>query len=154
MSGARLVLASRLERLALALERFPWGALYRAAIGFSLVPLYSMLAEPSASSQGLFGFFLVVLLSLRVGPAILRKALPFSESARAVWFERRMMAKRYDSFQWQKLQWFGLGLLAYTLAFDREAMTGWALTFFCLAGGLLGRVALKRRLAQSVTSSA
>ncbi len=59
--------------------------------------------------------FLALLIGLRVVPAVLRELLPFSAEAKQIWFDRRQIAKRYDSYQWQKLFWVGLGLLPYAV---------------------------------------
>lgn len=59
---------------------------------------------------------------LRLVPAVLRRIFPFSSEAKDLWFQRRNLGKRYDSYQWQKLFWLGLGMLPY--AFRRGHRKG------------------------------
>ena len=95
-----------------ASEVQPWGACYRILIGFLVLPVYDHFGGADRSIVGLTVFFLGVLLALRLLPAILRRLLPFSKELQGVWSERRQLAKRRDSYQWQKLLWLGLGLSA------------------------------------------
>lgn len=83
-------------------------------------------------------FFLGLLIALRVVPALVRLALPFSAAAKEIWASRRALAKRYDSYQWQKLFWVGLGLLPH-VATAGELQRGEILvTLVCLIGGSVG----------------
>jgi hypothetical protein len=84
---------------------------------------------------------------LRVIPALLRGVLPFSAETRSIWIQRRQIAKLYDSYQWQKLFWIGLGLLAFA-AVSGGLQTGeQVITGFCLIGGAAGLVLWKRNKA-------
>ena len=92
--------------------------------------------------------FLALLIGLRVGPAVLRKLLPFSDEGKQIWFDRRQLAKRYDSYQWRKLFWVGLGQLLYA-AVGGGLMTGeWLLTAVCLIGGGAGLIIWRRNNAE------
>jgi len=135
-----------LERALLSVERFPWSALYRTAIGYSMLPLFSWLAGKGDLGWSLLPWFVAVLLALRVLPAVLRRVLPFSQHARAVWAERRALAKRFDSYQWRKLFWFGVGLAAYVASSGHIDWPSAALTGVCLGGGALGFVIWRRRV--------
>ena len=104
----------RLEKSFLALESFPWGGIYRLVIGFLAPVAASFLLGDEGSGWALVPFLVGALLTLRVVPALFRKMMPFSDAAREVWAERRQMAKRYDSYQWRKLFWIGVGLALYT----------------------------------------
>jgi hypothetical protein len=57
---------------------------------------------------------------------------------RAVWAERRQMAKRFDSYQWQKLLWIGIGLTLRLAWSDRRPAALLALAVACLGAGALG----------------
>jgi hypothetical protein len=81
---------------------------------------------------------MAVLVLLRVVPAVLRLALPFSGEAKQIWLERRFLAKRYDSYQWQKLFWIGLGLLLFAIAAGGASVAELVVTLACLVGGSLG----------------
>jgi hypothetical protein len=86
------------------------------------------------------GLFVALLLGLRVGPAVLRLVLPFSAEAKEIWSERRFLAKRYDSYQWQKLFWLGLGMLPYVVAARGTRLGELAVTGLCLIAGGVGQL--------------
>src|ERR1700722_6836352 len=108
-----------LERWLVRLEDRPWEGVYRVVIGFLTIPASSALLGAHGSGWSLTACFLAVLFTLRLGPAVLRKLVPFSGAVLAVWAKRRQIAKRYDSYQWKKLFWIGIGLTVYVVAFDR-----------------------------------
>lgn len=113
----------------------------RFGVGLLITPfLYSLLHRP-ASFLDLISSLLAVLFSLRVIPAIIRRLIPFSLGIQKIWSDRRQIAKRHDSYQWQKMFWVGLGLLLYSIsahAFTSPAgMTGILLL-------LLGSIGLLR----------
>jgi hypothetical protein len=126
------------ERGLLLLDQFPCGAVYRIAIGYVLVPLSSAFPVSVHAEWNLASWFLGVLLALRLVPVVIRKILPFPERAIAVWTQRRQIAKRFDSYQWRKLIWFGIGLAAYAVSSRQFGGAIAALTVFCLLGGALG----------------
>lgn len=133
------------ERILLLLDQFPCGAAYRIAIGYFLVPLSSYLPASVHPGWNLASWFLGVLLALRLVPVVIRKILPFPERVIAVWAERRQIAKHFDSYQWRKLVWFGVGLAAYALSSRQFGGASAALTVFCVAGGALGILAWRHR---------
>jgi hypothetical protein len=69
---------------------------------------------------------------------VVRKTLPFPESLEVRWYEQRQLAKRFDSYQWQKAFWIGIGLVSHM------AISGWVwdvaavLAVTCLASGASG----------------
>lgn len=134
----------QLEQFFIALDRWPLSAVYRAAIGFLMLPLLRAVLPAGASAQLQIAGFLAVLVALRVVPAVLRKLLPFSIEAKNIWRDRRLTAKRFDSYQWQKLFWIGLGLLCFAAV--GSSLTGGeaAIALFCLLGGGFGLVLWKR----------
>ena len=71
-------------------------------------------------------------------PALIRFALPFSAEAKEIWARRRALAKRYDSYQWQKLLWIGLGLLPHVTTAGQVAPGEIVVTAICLIGGSMG----------------
>src|SRR5262249_58355799 len=96
-----------------ALEAGPGSAIPRVALGLAIPPVFRALSGGSDSVWIWLALFLGLLIMVRVVPAVLRRALPFSVETKKIWAERRNLAKRYDSYQWQKLVWIGLGLLPY-----------------------------------------
>lgn len=133
------------ERIMVLLDQFPCGAVYRIAIGYFLVPLSSYFFASVHPGLSLVSWFLGVLLALRLVPVVFRRILPFPERVIAVWAERRQMAKRFDSYQWRKLVWFGVGLSAYAVSSRQFGGTSAALTVFCVLGGALGIWAWRQR---------
>ncbi len=130
------------ERLLVGLETRPWDLLYRAGIGFATLFLASRPWIVSGSDSGwvLVPVLLAVLLALRVIPVVMRKLVPFSKSAQEVWVQRRTIAKRYDSYQWQKLFGFGIGLALYTVLSGQLSTARIAVSTACLLCGALGMI--------------
>lgn len=135
------------EKLLLNAEKPPWNAIYRAAVGFLSLSLFFRWRGNEGSPGELALFFLGILLMLRLVPAILRHGLPFSNSVKAAWKQQRQFAKRFDSFQWRKLFWIGLGQLAYLLT--SGGLSQWRadviLTLFSLATGGIASVVWRRK---------
>jgi hypothetical protein len=122
------------------LEELPWSAVYRMAIGFAILPVFAFAFGKNASGLVLAIFFLGVLFLLRLVPAVFRRLLGFSQAAQSAWLTRRQMARRYDSYQWQKLFWIGLGLAA-SIAVSGDLRTSRVmLTSICLSAGAAGLV--------------
>ena len=117
-----------------------WPALFRIGLGFLLIPVWVAWNPGDASDGRLFAFFLLILFLLRVVPAILRHLLPFSQELQRRWFDRRRLAKHYDSYQWRKLLWFGVGLAAYLALYGTARGAQGILTIVCLVAGALGEV--------------
>jgi hypothetical protein len=132
-----------IERCLVHADAMPWGAFYRIAIGYWFVDV-QLSSVQHASGWNLIAWFTALLLALRVIPAIARKVLPFSAEAKAIWAQRRMLAKRFDSFQWQKLLWFGVGMWGCMLAARRVERPVAILALFCVVGGGLGMARWRR----------
>ena len=102
-----------------------------------------------------FFTFLVLLLSLRLAPAVFRRAFAFSREAKDLWFERRNLGKRYDSYQWQKLFWIGIGMALHALQSRQHFPAALALAATCLVAGAFGvlvwRYRVTRRQAREVS---
>ena len=125
-------------------EAPPWQATYQLVIGFFLVPLFARLRSRDAPDWHLLPFFLLVLVALRIISAIVRRSLPFSSDLQTRWSRQRLLAKRYDSYQWRKLFWFGLGLSSYVALFERAGSIPGFLALVCLLSGALGALAWRR----------
>lgn len=124
------------EQLLLHLESPPWSALYRIGLGLSFVYTYNWLVG-SNSVWIYVACLLAFLFSLRLFPAIMRKVLPFSRDLNHVWSERRAMAKRFDSYQWRKLFWLGIGIACFEAAADdAHAIVTISAGLFIVCGGL------------------
>jgi hypothetical protein len=127
------------ERLAVSVDRAPLDIVYRVAIGFFIAPLSGLLW--AGQDWGwrppllLFG----ILLALRVVPVVARKLIPFSATVQEIWRNRRQLAKRYDSFQWRKLFWIGIGLGLHLAISGHVTTSRMVLVSVCLLSGAAGQ---------------
>jgi hypothetical protein len=128
----------RVEASLVRLQEPPWDGIYRVVIGFLIFPMSSAVLGKEASGWSLAALFVGMLFTLRLGPAVLRKLLPFSGEVLGTWAKRRQIAKRYDSYQWRKLFWIGIGLIVHAVAFDGFWTARMVLASTCLASGLIG----------------
>jgi len=133
-----------LERFLVDLDSGLSGAASRVMLGLCIPPAFRVLTGGQDAIWIDLALFLALLIGLRVGPAVLRKVLPFSAEAKKIWFDRRQIAKLHDSYQWQKLFWIGLGLLPYGIAGGGLRTGEVALTVICLAGGGAGLLIWRR----------
>ena len=147
--GDRPTPAGPVERFVVQLDVFPLGALLRTAIGYAAVPAFRQLVGRGVNDWRIVPWFLIVLVAVRVVPAFLR--IPFPRSAKIVWVERRDIAKRFDSYQWRKLLWFGLGIAAYAAASSGDAVSI-ALGAVVLVAGCLGEYEWRRSGARILAS--
>jgi hypothetical protein len=127
-----------LEHFVINLDRWPWSAVSRIALGLGIPPVFRALSGGRDGVWTYLALFIGLLIALRVVPAVLRHALPFSAEAKELWRERRDIAKRHESYQWQKLFWIGLGLLPYSVFGDGVRSGELAVTLICLIGGSVG----------------
>jgi hypothetical protein len=116
----------------------PWQVLYQLVIGFCLIPAAGWWWGERVGSWRLLASFLFVLLMLRVVPALARHAVRFPQDITTEWARRRALAKRFDSYQWRKLLWFGLGMVAYLLVRGEAPAVPSGLALVCLVSGGLG----------------
>jgi hypothetical protein len=123
------------------LEDSPWGECSRVVMGFTIVPLASIVWSRDPSGWVLGTVLAVALGLLRVVPAVARRAWPFSNAVRQIWNGRRQIAKRRDSYQWQKVFWVGQGLALYILTGDRLRTGEVVIASACLAAGAAGMFA-------------
>ena len=142
--GYRDIGMTMFERLVVRADERFGGALFRAVVGFALVPAWLWLMRSAAEGWTLFVFAAGVLATLRVVPGVLRKLLPFGDEVRGLWAARRQLAKRFDSYQWQKLFPIGLGLMAYLLASREHASAAIALALTYVVAGGIGLIVWRR----------
>lgn len=134
-----------LERVALRADEPPFGELWRIAAGSAVAIAWVMAPAGAASAWVLVAAVLVVLLSCRLVPLVLRRLLPFKASTQAVWFERRQLAKRYDSYQWRKLLWFGVGMAIAQIIVGWPSQPLVVLTMLLVLSGSAGILVWRRR---------
>lgn len=133
-----------LERVVCAAERPPWHALHRVAIGAGAGALFGWWPGGGRGGWRIVSAFVLVLLVLRLVPAIVRRVVPFSGDAQAQWARQRLLAKRFDSYQWRKLQWIGLGLAVPPIVLGPADPARVVLAGSCLLAGSLAAVRWKR----------
>ena len=162
MAGSASAPVGTIAKVLLNIDDGAFGALYRVAIGFATLPAMSILLRNDGSDWTVVPFLLSILLLLRIVPAVIRKLMPFSDAMREVWAVRRRTAKRYDSYQWRKLMWIGVGLVLYTAASGRFSPSQIVVCSTCLLAGMAGmmrwrsvapngkRAGLPTKVAQSV----
>jgi hypothetical protein len=126
------------DKLLVVADSAVWGGLFRVAIGFVTIPAMLRVHGDTHSGWALVPFLLAVLLMLRVIPAALRRLLPFSDAVLQIWGERRQIAKRHDSYQWQKLLWIGTGLALYVVFSGQFFTARIAVASMCLLAGTAG----------------
>lgn len=127
-----------IEQLLIGLETPPWNLLYRAILGFMTLAAFARWQAGGRQDWLLGALLLAMLLALRVVPGVVRKLFPFSQTTQQIWAERRRLAKRYDSYQWQKLWGFGAGLTAYIVISQQLSSSRMVVSGVCMAGGLIG----------------
>lgn len=133
-----------IEQFLLNLDSGPWSAVSRVMLGLGIAPAFRALSGGSDSVWLTLVLFVGVLAALRVLPAVVRKLLPFSAEAREFWLQRRQIAKLHDSYQWQKLFWIGLGLLAFGIAGGGLKAGEQAVMLICLLSGAAGLLFWRR----------
>ena len=133
-------------RVLVAIEEFPWCALYRMLAGYLMVPVYGALNGGDLCGAKFLIWFSGVLVGLRLLPALIRKAVPFPDQVKAAWAERRQLAKEFDSYQWQKLLWFGVGMSGYISIGRPLGAAPKLLAVFCLISGGIGLLVWRSRI--------
>ncbi len=131
-------LMKQFERILVLMDWTPVGALCRVAAGFFFVPALSFLRVDVTSGWTLGLGLVMLLIGLRVLPLVIRRVIPFSAEGKAIWFERRQIAKRYDSYQWQKLFFVGTGLLMHAAVSGELPMSKLVISGFCVVFGAIG----------------
>jgi hypothetical protein len=127
-----------LEQFLVRIDSGSWSPASRMVLGFCIPEVLRLLSGGRDQVWLSLLLFMGLLVALRVGPAIVRMILPFSREAKDIWFQRRQIAKLHDSYQWQKLFWVGLGIVAFA-ATGRGLHAGeQVVMLLCLVGGAAG----------------
>jgi hypothetical protein len=134
----------RCEQILVDLDSSPWSAVSRVALGLGMLPAFRALSGGNDRTLIFLVLFVGLLAALRLVPAVLRHTLPFSTEAKTIWAERRNIAKQYDSYQWRKLFWIGLGLLPYAVIGGGLRNGEFVVTLFCLVCGGAGLLLWRR----------
>jgi hypothetical protein len=130
---------TRVERLLIEVEAPPWNAAWRCMLGFGLLASYpTWFAGGILPVLGLLAWFLGALVMLRVIPGVLRRTLPLSESVQTRWRQKRGLGRTYDCYQWRKLLWIGLGMVAYCLYSASAQAAPMSVALGAMVGGGIG----------------
>lgn len=124
----------------LDLDRSPIGELHRVIAGFLVVVMSQTVESGTDRGWRLLFLFAGVLVAYRMVPLVIRKLVRFDDSTTAVWSERRHLAKQFDSYQWKKLFWFGVGLTIAAVITNNASATARVLATVCLASGAVGLI--------------
>jgi hypothetical protein len=138
--------SSFIERALMRVDEMPLAAVIRFAVGYLVIPAWMMTLGGGYSDWTLFPFLLAVLAGMRLAPAVARKAFRFGDGLRTIWSERRQLAKRFDSYQWQKLLWIGLGMAFFVWQSGRYSTPLVVLASLSVVSGAIGLGFWRRRL--------
>jgi len=133
-----------IERVLLNLDVGLSGAILRVALGAALV----FALHPLVPGVGLAASAVslaVMLFGLKAFAAVARKVLPATPAVRARWEWRRNLARNYDSYQWRKLVWLGVGILAAAGASRQQGAWEISLGTACILSGAIAEVAWRRK---------
>ena len=133
-----------IERVLLNLDVGPSGAILRVALGAALVFALHLLV-PGVGLAASAGSLAAMLFGLKAFAAVARKVLPATPAVRAHWEWRRNLARYYDSYQWRKLVWLGVGILAAAGASRPQGAWEIRLGAACILSGALAEVAWRRK---------
>ena len=126
------------EMWIVAAGTWPYAEVWRTAAGFVMIPAFSGLGFARQADRTSLVALVVTVLAMRVIPAAVRMVVPFSPEARRIWAGRRTLAKAWDSYQWQKLFYIGVGLSFYSVFSGELSVFRVALCLSCVVFGAVG----------------
>jgi hypothetical protein len=132
------------DTLLLHLDVGPAGALWRVALGL-LFTLGTRASLPQAGHARTAAALLGVLFLVKVLAAVGRRLTVVPPGVSAAWTWRRALARDHDSYQWRKLVWVGLGILAAGLLAPPRAPWELGLGGACLLSGLVAEALWRRK---------
>jgi hypothetical protein len=132
-----------LEKVLINLDIGAPGALLRVILGALLVPAVEVV-HPQAGPWILSAALLVLLFALKVIAALARRRFSASALVRSHWEWRRKLARYYDSYQWRKLLWIGVGIMISAALGWPGTRAQWVLGAVCTAAGGVGEIAWRR----------
>jgi hypothetical protein len=124
------------SRLLARLTQMPWNAVYFVPLGYAVMVLFQQMMGSTKSLTGLLAILLGALAALRAGALVLRCCLPFPAALKENWAQQRLLGKRYDSYQWRKLFWVGVGMAVYVSIEHASVMERWIAVLATGAGAL------------------
>ena len=127
------------------LTRVPGFAIYLIPSGFLAGVTYLRFGG-SRTAVMIIPFVLGTLVIIRFSANVLRRISPVSRVTRNSWAHARLVSKRFDSHQWQKLLWVGLGIGVAGL-FERSLSVQYVLfttAAVCVTSGAVAAMVWRR----------
>lgn len=130
--------------LLLNLDVGPLGGLLRVALGIAFV-LALRRVHPGAPGAVAMAALAIVLFGVKAVAAVARRMVPAPPAVRAHLEWRRNLARFHDSYQWRKLVWVGIGIVA--AAQLGGPGDGWELPLgaACILSGAVAEVVWRRK---------
>jgi hypothetical protein len=134
--GRVLGMRTHLENVLISLDIGGAGALLRMVLGVLLVAVVEA-AHPETGLWMLSALLLGMLFAIKLVAAAARLVVPASPRVRSHWEWRRTLARYYDSYQWRKLLWYGVGIMMGGALAWPATSAQWILGIACtVAGGV------------------
>jgi hypothetical protein len=119
------------------------GAVLRVALGIRVVRVVAVV-NPLADAWTMSAYALAMLFGAKAFAAVLRRIVPASTVVRTHWEWRRTLARHYDSYQWRKLLWFGIGIMMADAPRWPHTTAPLALGLACIAAGVAAEIVWRR----------
>jgi hypothetical protein len=119
------------------------GALLRIVLGILFVRAVG-LVNPLAGPGTMIAYFLAMLFAFKVFAVVSRRVARVSSVVQSHWEWRRTLARYYDSYQWRKLLWFGIGIMMGDAPHWPETTARWVLGLACVAAGAAAEIVWRR----------
>ena len=132
-----------LDKIYVSLDTGIPGALFRVVIGILFVHAVGAV-NPLASAWAMSAYFMAMLFAIKVFAAVSRRVVPVSQMVRSHWEWRRTLARYYDSHQWRKLLWFGIGIMLGDAPHWPVTTAQWILGLACVAAGVAAEIVWRR----------
>jgi hypothetical protein len=131
-----------LEKVIVRVDVGVAGALLRVLLGLAFTVTVGR-ALPDAGLGKVILLFLLMLFGIKALAALARGIIPTSQVVRECWAWRRELARYHDSYQWRKLLWFGVGILA---SWPTGLRGSWQIPLgaSCIGSGLIAQFLWRR----------
>lgn len=126
------------EKILLGVDTGVPGAVWRMVIGATILAAQQWVFGVQSGPKYTIPLFLCALISVRFATLVARRVVRVSPEVTKIWTIRRQYAKLYDSYQWRKLFWIGLGMACYFAISGRHPIEWVILCSSCLGAGLVG----------------
>ena len=132
-----------LEKVLINLDIGAPGAFLRIVLGILFVPAIEVV-HPETGLGTLSASLLALLFAIKVLAAVARRVSSASAVVRSHWEWRRNLARHYDSYQWRKLLWFGVGIMIGGAVDWPGTRAQWILGVVCAVAGSAAEILWRR----------